>query len=54
MELNAFRTLSFSILSTAQQNGGYFYPYFTNGEVKAQKLSDLPKVTQRISDRAQI
>ena len=32
-------------------NGGHFYPYFTNGEAKTQRLSNLPKVTQWISHR---
>lgn len=54
MELRAFHTLSCSILSTTQWNAGYFYPCFTNGGVKAQGLSDLPNVTQWISDRVWI
>lgn len=54
MELNALHTLSCSILSIIQHNGGYFYPCFTNGEAKTRRPSNPPLVTQRISTRAWI
>lgn len=49
-----FHAVSCSVLSTTQQNGGYFYPYFTNEVAKAQRSSNLPTVAQWISDRARI
>lgn len=31
-----------------------YYPYFTDGEAEAQRLSDFSKATQQISGRSRI
>lgn len=32
----------------------YYYPYFTDGEAEAQRLSDFSKAPQQVSGRSRI